>query len=100
MEPGSTLLRATAATAKTATYTFDADVPENEAFALVGKCSSGKITALGAIGPCRGGPGGMVALCAGGHYHVTVHVTAQQSRTWGIALYRTPACAAPPAVAE
>jgi hypothetical protein len=57
MDPGSTLLLATAATATTRTYTFDADVPEQEAWSLVANCTSGQITALSAGGPCKGEPG-------------------------------------------
>ncbi len=57
MDPGSTLLKATAVTAKTMVYTFDVDVPKHEAWALVSNCSSGDIEWTGAVSPCHSGPG-------------------------------------------
>lgn len=92
MDPGSTLLMATAATAGTKSYTFDADVPKHQAFALVANCSSGEITAESTTVSCRGEPGGVVGLCAGGHFHITVELTQNQRRRWGLALYRTSPC--------
>jgi hypothetical protein len=95
MDPGSTLLRATAATATTKSYAFDVTVPDNQAFALVANCTSGKISAYGATGPCKGGVGGVLGFCAGGHFHISASVTEDQQRPWGVAIYRTPPCAAP-----
>ena len=54
IDPGSTLVSATAATAATRTYTFDVDVPY--AFAIVANCTGGQITVSGADGG-SGGPG-------------------------------------------
>ncbi len=34
----------------------------------------------------------MIGFCVGGHFHITVDVTAKQSRKWGVAVYRTPPC--------
>ena len=91
MDPGSTLVRATAAKATTTSYTFDVNLPENQAFALVANCTSGNVSALGASGRCHG-VGGVLGFCAGGHFHVTVKVSQGQSRKWGAAFYRTPPC--------
>jgi hypothetical protein len=92
MDPGSTLFRATAAQATTTSYTFDVDLPTNQAFALVANCTTGTVSAFGASGPCHNGVGGMLGFCAGGHFHVTARVSQAQSRKWGVAFYRTPPC--------
>jgi hypothetical protein len=58
----------------------------------VGNCASGRITAESTTVSCRGAAAGVVGMCAGGHFHLTVHVTRSQRRTWGLALYRTSPC--------
>jgi hypothetical protein len=96
MDRGSTLFRATAATATTKSYSFDVTLPERQAFALVANCTSGEISAQGATGRCQDGVGGVLGFCAGGHFHISASVTEDQRRKWGVAVYRTPPCDSTP----
>lgn len=45
------LLTATAATARTRSYTFDVDVPKDQAFSLVANCTSGHVSISGVRAP-------------------------------------------------
>ena len=90
MDPGSALVSATAADASTQTYSFDVDM--GHAFSLVANCTRGSITVSGAVSHCKGGPAGVVGLCAGQHEQLTAHVSTRQPHTWGVAVYRTAPC--------
>jgi hypothetical protein len=90
MDPGSTLISATAATSSRRTYRFEVD--ESHPFALVANCTGGRIDVSGASTTCKGGPGGLIGFCAGQHEEFTAHVTAEQPHTWGVAIYRTSPC--------
>ena len=91
IDPPGHLLQATAARAKTTSYVIRID--EDQAFAIVGNCTSGRISVAGATSPCTGKPHGLVGLCSGQHMgEVTVQVSEEQPRDWGLAVYRTHAC--------
>ncbi|MGZ6799973.1 MAG: hypothetical protein ACXVGR_09060 [Mycobacteriaceae bacterium] len=87
------LVRATAVTAQTKSYTFKVD--EDQPFSLVANCTSGRISAsLGGefVSSCKHGLSPLVGFCAGQRFTVTVEVAADQPRSWGVAVYRTASC--------
>ena len=93
MDSGSTLFEATAVNAGSKSYTFDVTLPESQAFALVANCTSGKISVdLGATVSCQDGLAGLQGFCGGGQFHIKVSVDTDQTRRWGVAVYRTPPC--------
>ncbi|MGZ6801297.1 MAG: hypothetical protein ACXVGR_15990 [Mycobacteriaceae bacterium] len=87
------LVRATAVTATTKSYTFKVD--EDQPFSLVANCTSGRISAsLGGefVSSCKHGLTPLVGFCAGQRFTVAVEVAADQPRNWGVALYRNGSC--------
>lgn len=90
---GATLLKATAADPNTMAYTFDIDVPDDQAIAVVGVCTTGQmILDDAAFGACTGNRRGVIGYCTGGHFHVDIAVSEPQRRPWGLAIYSTSTC--------
>ena len=91
-----TLLKPTAATAQTSSYSVKADAGDGHPFALVANCTTGnvivKTPGVTSHKACQGGAMAMMSNCSGDPLQVTVRVTEDQRRKWGLAVYRMPHC--------